>query len=278
VATVPLIVERDTSDPDCASVLIYGTVAGVRRRFILDTGAARTELVASDDLELEPCGVEIGSGGVFESVDHQLALVSDLRVGPFSVDRLTVSLAPSGAPEQNLLGMDVLGEFCWRLSLTDARLTLESNLTDSSAHDLYIGPRGHPCVDVEWDAVTANACWDTGAGITVVDAGFAKRHPWLFTDESSSRGTDSTGATRETPTFLMQGPTIGGHRFRAHRVAVVDFSTVNATAARPMDLILGFTTLSQADWVMDFPSRRWSATMPPAHHLNGTVTGPGTLE
>jgi predicted aspartyl protease len=263
MASVPLIVERDQSDPDCANVLVDGTVGGVRRRFILDTGAARSALVASDDLKLEPCGVETGSGGVFEAVDHQLASVRDLRVGPFSVDRLTVSLAPHGAPH-NLLGMDVLGESCWRLSLLDAKLTLESDLTDRSAHDLYVGPRGHPYVDVAWDAVTVSACWDTGAGITVVDAGFAKRHSWLFTDGSSSRGTDSTGATRETPTFLMQGPTIGGHRFESHRVAVVDLSAANAASARPMDLILGFTTLTQAEWVMDFPSRRWSATIVPS--------------
>ena len=242
--------------------MVDGTVGGLPQRFVLDTGAARTELVASDDLKLEPEGIESGSGGVFGAVDHELASVRDLRVGPISVDRLTVSLASSGATH-NVLGMDVVGGFCWRLSLSDATLTLESGLTDTSANDLYVGPRGHPCLGLAWDAVTANACWDTGAGITVVDASFAQRHPQLFADESSSRGTDSTGATREIPTFQMQGPTIGSHRFSSHKVAVVDLSAVNATSARPMDLILGYPILSQAEWVMDFPSRRWSATMRP---------------
>ena len=263
MVTVPLIVERDSDDPDCANAMVDGTVGGLLRRFILDTGAARTNLVATDNLTLEPCGVESGSGGVFEAVDHQLASVRDLRIGPIAVDELTVSITPDGEAGHDLLGMDVLGDFCWRLSLADAKLTLEPDLTDSTAHDLYVDPRGHPCLDLVWDEVTAGACWDTGAGITVVDAGFAERHPHLFTHESSSWGTDSTGATRQTPTYLMQGPTIGGHRFRSHRIAVVDLSTVNATIARPMDLILGFTTLSQAEWVMDFPLRRWSATMLP---------------
>ena len=76
-----------------------------------------------------------------------------------------------------------------------------------------------------------------------------------------SRGTDSTGASQETPIYLMQGPTIGGHLFDPHKVALVDLSAFNNGTDRRTDLILGFTTLSQAEWVMDFPSRRWSAEL-----------------
>ena len=45
---VPLIVEPDPDDPDCAAVMVDGTIAGRPYRFILDTGAARTQVEADE--------------------------------------------------------------------------------------------------------------------------------------------------------------------------------------------------------------------------------------
>jgi hypothetical protein len=33
---------------------------------------------------------------------------------------------------------------------------------------------------------------------------------------------------------------------------------VNDSIEVPMDLILGYTTLSQANWLFDFPDKRWT--------------------
>ena len=49
-------------------------------------------------------------------------------------------------------------------------------------------------------------------------------------------------------------------QFARHRVAVVDLSQANATLDQPMDLILGYTTLRQANWRFDFPAKRWAIT------------------
>ena len=48
----------------------------------------------------------------------------------------------------------------------------------------------------------------------------------------------------------MCGPEIGGALFADHRPA-------NATLEIPMDLIVGYPTIVQADWWLDFPGRRW---------------------
>ena len=37
-------------------------------------------------------------------------------------------------------------------------------------------------------------------------------------------------------------------------------SGVNSTLEYPMDLILGYPTIRQADWLFDFPARRWAVT------------------
>jgi hypothetical protein len=103
----------------------------------------------------------------------------------------------------------------------------------------------------------ANVTWDTGASITVVDLNFVQRHPEFFQIAGRSLGTDSTGAAMETPMFMMSGATIGGKVFPPHKVAGVDLSHVNAAIERPMNMILGYNTICKANWIFDFPGKRW---------------------
>ena len=60
----------------------------------------------------------------------------------------------------------------------------------------------------------------------------------------------------------MSGPVIGGRPFAPHKVAIVDMTAANATVERPMDLVLGYPTYSQADWLFDFPARTVGARRP----------------
>jgi hypothetical protein len=64
----------------------------------------------------------------------------------------------------------------------------------------------------------------------------------------------------ETPMFIMSASIIGNHNFPPHKVAGVDLSQVNSTIDIPMDLILGYSTLSQANWLFDFPGKKWAIT------------------
>jgi hypothetical protein len=58
--------------------------------------------------------------------------------------------------------------------------------------------------------------------------------------------------------FIMSATTIGNQLFPPHRVAGVDLSHVNSTVEMPMDLIVGYSTLSLANWWFDFPRKRWA--------------------
>ena len=71
---------------------------------------------------------------------------------------------------------------------------------------------------------------------------------------------DATGATVATPMFTMLGATVGDIELPPLRVAGVDLSGVNATIETPMDLILGYNMLCRANWLVDFPRRRWAMT------------------
>ncbi len=237
--------------------MVQCRVNGSTEMFVLDSGAARTTVVRDEALQLELSGEVDEAGGVFGPAVIERGIVGELGLGPVSISGLSVSVMPANGIARNLLGIDVLGHFCWRLSLDAKTLTINPD-AEHPRNKLQIGERGHAYVDVVWEQHRASACWDTGAGITVVDSGFVARHPHLFTALGSSQGTDAHGRTEHTPTFVMASPTIGGQRFEPHPIAAVDLSAINASVSRPIDLILGYTTLRQADWVMDFPSKRWS--------------------
>lgn len=93
-----------------------------------------------------------------------------------------------------------------------------------------------------------------------MDRAFWSSHPELFEQIGVITGTDASGDQSETPLLRMAGPVIGQHAFAGHKAVAVDLSGMNATLERPLDLIIGYPTIRQADWLFDFPGRRWTVT------------------
>ena len=258
VRQVPLIIEPDPDDPDFASVLVEATVAGRPYRMLLDTGAARSQLEADEyTLSLSPVHGDSSSAAFGGQVTDPVVTVTDLVAGPLRIPALDVTRSERRLA--NLLGMDVLGQHRCHFRLAEAVLDLEAPGYEAS-HELLVGRRGHPYVEVNWPGVSGLACWDTGAGATVVNHAFWLEHPELFEPIGASAGTDAHGEQVETPLLLMSGPVIGQRAFGSHKAVAVDLSGVNSTLEYPMDLILGYPTIRQADWLFDFPARRWAVT------------------
>ncbi len=103
-----LIVEPDRDEPGFACVALDGTVAGREYRFVLDTGAARTQL-ATDECtgSLPTVGAHSSAGAFGGWAGDPLVTVTDLVAGPLRAAALDVARAADGP---NVLGMDVLGQ------------------------------------------------------------------------------------------------------------------------------------------------------------------------
>jgi len=259
VERIPLIVEPDPDDPGCANIAVDGTVAGRPYRFWLDTGAARSQLETDEyTATLSQVASESSGGALSGPASQPVVTVTDLAVGPLRAATLEVIRA--GGPAHNLLGMDVLGRYCCHLRLETRALDVETSPSHLADRDLLMSRRGHVHVDLHWPGVTATALVDTGAGATLVNRDFWLAHPELFEQAGMSVGTDVSGAQAEAPALLMAETVIGGRRFGRHKAFAVDLSGPNSTAEIPMDLILGYPTLRQADWLLDFPARRWALT------------------
>jgi hypothetical protein len=261
MTAIPMLVQADPEDPDGVTVTVRGSIARRSCLFWLDTGAARTQVLAEGELaELAPVRSERSAGTFGQRASYQVVTISDLVVGDLRVPELDVHRVPTDIGQQYLLGMDVLGRYCCRFRFDAGLLELARSPAAEADRDLTMDDRGHPYVELSFDGITASACWDSGGGITVVDKAFADRHPDLLTPAGSSSGTDSTGLRFEVPMFVLAGPTVAGVAFPSPRVAVLDLSPINTEHPEfPMDVILGAPTMRHANWLFDFPSRRWAA-------------------
>jgi predicted aspartyl protease len=263
VPPVPLTIEPDLDDPDAARVMVDATIAGRPYHLLLDTGAARSQLNADDYTSALPVVGQAGSSAAFGgAATVPIVTITELVIGPLRLASLDVRRSDRPLPQ--LLGMDVLGRCRWHLQLPAGFLDLDAPADVPAGvrmdNELTLGPRGHVYLEVSWPGVTARACWDTGAGATVVDRAFWLAHPELFEQIGATAGTDANGDQAETPLLLMNGPVIGQHQFTGHKAVAVDLAQVNSTLEYPMDLILGYPTIRLANWLFDFPARRWTIT------------------
>jgi predicted aspartyl protease len=259
---LPLILEPDEEDEDCALFLVDGTVAGRPYRFILDTGAALTQLEADDyTSELSAAGSNTSSGAFAISTEPVVS-ITDLIIGPLHAATLDVTRVEAiPGILRTLVGMDILGQHRCHFRLADLVMDVDPPLsTPAGAADLQIDSRGHFQVDVQWPGVVAHACWDTGSAPTIVNRDFWLAHQELFEEVGSSVGTDVTGTQLDTPVLLMAEAEIGGRRFSKHTAVSVDLTRANSTAELPMDMIIGYPTMRQANWLFDFPARRLAFT------------------
>ncbi len=264
MAELKLIIQPDQDDDEAAEVLVDGRLGDRPYRFLLDTGAARTSVQLDDYTSTFSSEATNSSSGVFAPIQDDVITVPSLEIGPISKQNFT--LVRSNDPQRNmpgLIGMDILKDFCCHFLFAEQRVLLDAEHEcgiGSSFQPLFLDQKFHPYVEVQFGAVTANSVWDTGAGITIADLGFVQKHPALFEQVGHSTGTDAGGTQVQTPMFIMAASLIGGSSFPPHKVAGVDLSRVNATLDVPMDLILGYSTLSKANWVFDFPRKQWAVS------------------
>ena len=257
-----LIIKPDEEDVEAAEVLVDGTIDGHNYRFLLDTGAAKTRVVFDAYTSTFDCIEKNASSGVFAASNEDVIRVPIIELGPISKkDFPVVRMAENDPDSTNLIGMDLLKDFCCHFLFDQNKVVVQDEPASGLPfQELLLGKKFHPYVDVQFGTFKARAVWDTGAGITIADINFIQKYPAFFQEVGQSQGTDSTGASMEAPLFMMVSTTIGSHEFAPHKVASVDLSQVNSTTEVPMDLILGYTTLRQANWLFDFPRKRWATS------------------
>lgn len=259
---LPLVIVPD--DDDGAGVFVDGAIDGRPRRFLLDTGAAGTSVVGDSRTDALPSVETSSAPGVFASAGaDDIVTLPSLTLGPIARSDLRATRVrdAAGRPVVDLIGMNVLRDHDCLFRFSQSEVLIDPPAADRPAatRPLRLDMTDHPYVDVDLGGgLVVPTVWDTGASMTVVDSGLIRDHPELFTAVRESVGTDSAGRSMVSTVHRMAEVTIGGVRFAPHLVAAVDLGPINATIAWPMTMVLGYTTLAQADWWMGFRSREWA--------------------
>jgi hypothetical protein len=233
-------------------------INGVELEALVDSGAGRTQVVDQPGLIVKGSASQDGVGAFGVPTRSIGRSIVSCRLAGIDTGEVEVDVVASGVPQQlNLIGQDVLGRFRCIYRLADRVMTLDP-APPADTQPVHLGVNRHVYLEATWPKAdaAASAVFDTGAAVTVVDDRFAGMHQELFTPQGTSTGVDVTGHSLETRMATMRAPRILGKQLAEALVAIVDLSAANRTLDRPMDLILGWTLLSQADWYIDHPGRR----------------------
>lgn len=248
-----------TDKDGSAEVFVEGVICGNKYCFLLDTGSAKSTITTDNYIaRFNSLGESTGTG-VFATIREQEINIPHIEVGPISKRNFKMYRTEEKENvTKNLIGLDFLKDHSLQICFDSNKVLVDHQVNvDVPLNDLVLGKKYHPYVDVRIGGKKASGVFDTGAGMTVVDLEFIKSNSAHFEEIGTSVGTDSSGTTRETPMFLMYNMAIGKYEFPSHRVVGVDFSHVNASTEIPMDLILGYTTVSKANWFFNFPEKKW---------------------
>lgn len=253
----PLLIKYDDDSKESAEVWVDGYINGIGSKFILDTGCAVTAFMFNEALENLPVIGEEESLGAIGKIKSDIMMIDSLEIGPLLKNNINVSIGKKGELDRNLLGMNFLKDYCLHFLFDQKKVCiLESHQYEK--YDLFMDKGSIPYVDVGFENIVASAVWDSGASVTLVDKNFLENNQSLFKEVGISSGIDFTGAKSTTPIFTMNSTSIGNNAFPSHQVVVIDLSHINAKVERRVDMILGYTTLSKANWIFDFQKRKWS--------------------
>ena len=255
-----LHIKFDDASKETAEVYIEVKIQDQICQFLLDTACARTSLNFDGfSSQFEKLGSQ-QSSGIFGRTEYDLVSVDSIQLGErITKNDVVLSRAKQGELDRKLLGMDILKDYCLLFSFEKRKLELNIQ-TDkiSSAHDLILDKSFIPHIQLECCDSVFMATWDSGASVTLVDTSFIERHPTMFEQIEAEVGTDSMGSTADTPMYIMEPFLIGDKVFPRHKVAGVNLDHIKSVSDISMDFILGFSTLRNADWLFDFPQKKWT--------------------
>jgi hypothetical protein len=130
-------------------------------------------------------------------------------------------------------------------------------------HPLVLNHYGMPEMDIAVNGAPARVLWDSAADATLIDRDFAAKNKLAYTANGKYQVLDSTGNTRDFEIITVKSLSIGGHEFKDQLALLGDLKCVKAKHGKKdwegdFDLVLGLTTILNADWYLDFGGLKWA--------------------
>ena len=254
-----------------ARLFVQAAVNGKPKSFLLDTGAAKSMLMTDDDIKQIP---SVGRTS-FSGADMVPRECDWIRVNSFKVAGHNFSNAPFTRcdPYDSIpsnLGLEYLKFYILYLDFEKMRFELKGTAPEGVVtSDLKILKSGQIAIPVYFGSDAVDAIFDTGCAMTVVDLEFARSHPSLFAQVTVNRNgqdlaidspmRDATGRTLIGQVFVASDFKIGNVLFKKQIVTVFPFSK-DLRNTLQASIVLGATTIMNANWMINFKDKKWSAS------------------
>lgn len=220
-------------------------------KMLLDTGATTSQITLNEKTNTFNVLSEDISHGAFGSKLQKKVEIPELIVGTHRVENIPATLDDV----HGIIGMDFLKGTCIHLDLANDEFTFGEHFTDGM--DLFLGEKGHIYMQCNLGDVVLWALFDTGASGTVVNQAFIDEHPEFFVKQGMDNAKDWTGAEQAAQLIRIRNMSIASNLFDEHEAGVLDLSNAKQYLEKPIDIILGATTMELAIWDFDFTNKKW---------------------
>jgi hypothetical protein len=166
-------------------------------------------------------------------------------------------------PSWCAIGNTVLAGKQWVFDFGRQKLVEGPQKIVRELHPLILNEHGMPEIDIAVDGVPARALWDSAADSSFIDRDFAVKQKLVYESKGKSQVWDSTGNTKVFELVVVKSLSIGGQEFKDQTVLLGDLKCLkmkrgNDKHEGDFDLVLGLTTVLNADWYFDFGGLRWA--------------------
>ncbi|MBM7602439.1 hypothetical protein JOC75_000409 [Metabacillus crassostreae] len=263
MSSIDLLVIEDKDVSDIGILVVKATIDGEDYQLHLDTGANQTIMLEDNFLGSYAKTTDTNDYlGAFSENQLKSISVSVIRVGPIRKEDFELTLIEDNTgASTNLLGIDFLLEHKCSFLIDQSKILVDSPFEEEenlNFHKLHFND-SLPFIEGAINDIKVHALWDTGANMNIVDHSLITTYPNMFQKiDIQGLAEDSGGLNAEVSIYYMDTLEIGGHFFPKQMVAATDLSHFNDYLEQPIDLIVGFNTIRKANWIFDFPNKKWA--------------------
>jgi predicted aspartyl protease len=248
-----------SNELDSGRIFLKANLDGHGIRCFWDSGCYKTQLSVnsfSKDYKKVGTGKLLGVAGIATRTDK--IMIGTVSLGAivrsnFQASRCSVQKAPKVT-----LGIDFFKKKSFVVDFL--RNVLDTNPPLRRGKErLVIAPRGHLFINCKVGGKVVEALWDTGAGLNCVDTKYVNSNPRQFKFiRSVASGRDILGKPVAMRLLEASQVVIQTSRFKDVRFLEMDLGPVSKVLGVPIPFLLGFNTITKANWYFNLKDQSWS--------------------
>lgn len=233
------------------------------RDFFFDTGATFTGVKNINLLKNQKIVGEHkfqSASGI--SLLAKKCIANEISLNGHSINDIEISIFPEKFQHSTTLGIDFFQDLKFSFLSSSKKLIIEDELLPPTTGNLHLTDKNHIALDFLLQNKSYTCIWDTGAELTVISKKIRELHSeCFFNPVEINNGSDSTGEKVNFVLWDMESFKIGDSAFRDQKVIEMDFTALRNFFPGKTEMILGFNSITVADWTFDMKKRKYGVEL-----------------